>query len=197
MDKCLTRPCAALFSLFITEFDRIFREVEPIDDDADSGLSDSKARRPPRHERADGGRRRSRNSKLFTQSGADKLLEVVSDFDMGGKASLYTMNCLKLTFCTDSPAEEDELTAPSRRHDVPRGASPALSVDDGRRDRHHRHNNLTIDVAMDRASPAPSSQPRSPSNASAASPRHLHAPLRSPGLGLPTSPRDVQSFPRR
>ena len=65
------------------EFDRIFREIDAEEAAEDpiptiQGGTDSQ---PRSRTSSAGGRRRSRNSMLFTQSGADKLLEMVHDLE--------------------------------------------------------------------------------------------------------------------
>lgn len=99
MSQKLTRRLPALLSLFINDFDRIFREVDPVDpEDPDEykvpvvpeedAAQAGKERHRTRSNQESSVRRRSRNSMLFTQSGADRLLELTNDLD--GEQRLFS-----------------------------------------------------------------------------------------------------------
>lgn len=211
--------------MFLNEFDRIFREVdddEPGENDNEAGVDGQAASatggaspRPSSWQSI--GRRRSRNSTLFTQSGADKLLEVVNDLEGERSIGIHLSNTLGSSRGPDilflAATEEEESHSESEQYLSASGSQPARSVspaegynDETIKDNRQRHK-LTIDVTN---ASGHSSQPlqyngnasypaqKSPSIASASSPRHLTTPLRSPGL--PSSPRHIEGYtatPRR
>ena len=207
--------------MFINEFDRIFREI-----DEDEAAEDGETKPQVQDEHApeqssarqrtqsSGARRRSRNSTLFTQSGADRLLEPSSDLDGGSAFRILPKSkcCLTSASPAVAPEEEDAYESES-------GADGGLYQhhnDHSRREgggydeetvKNRRHT-LTVDVTPsdnvsypsgDHWSQQQQGQPKSPSISSASSPRqHLYpnSPLRSPGL--PASPRHAESnFPGR
>ena len=143
------------------------------------------ANRPRQRTYSSGARRRSRNSTLFTQSGADRLLEMTSDLESapeGEEDAGY-----------DSPSDNERLRAYQPSPDMHREGEDTITAK-------HRHK-LTIDVTASDGERGGGSSSRSdlgqksPSIASASSPRHLHAghgALRSPGL--PISPRHAETF---
>ena len=178
-----------MFSLFIVEFDRIFREVDA--EEAEHDLSGSEAThtpadRPRQRTHSSGARRRSRNSTLFTQSGADRLLEMTSDLEVSPEGEEDAGE--------DSPSDNERLRAYQPSPDMQRDRDGEDTIT-----ARHRHK-LTIDVTGSDGERGGSSSrsdlgQRSPSINSASSPRHLQAgngPLRSPGL--PTSPRHTETF---
>lgn len=184
--------------MFINEFDRIFREID-VDDDQGIG---AEAAEPTSRIRERSGssaghaRRRSRNSMLFMQSGADKLLEQMGDGDLDGDAEEAIFG----------PQLIERGQAAFRSHSSNNDANTSASDEDTIRQQ-NRHK-LTIDITS-----APSharhghsangnhGQPqKSPSVNSASSPRMLYAdnngPLRSPGAP-PISPRHGEGLLRK
>lgn len=191
--------------MFINEFDRIFREIDIEEDDeleqeqhAAAVQSDTNARSRQRSDSSSGrARRRSRNSTLFTQSGADRLLESMGDGDAGEDAEEALF---------DPRLVERGHAAFGRANGGSTGHATTSGHTDEDTIRQHNRHKLTIDVT---SAPSPARHPtnghhgqpqKSPSAQSAASPRMLYPEntnaLRSPGAS-PVSPRHGEGLLRK
>jgi len=194
----------ALFSLFINEFDRIFREIDDTEDlEADQELvqPDLSARSRERSDSSSGrARRRSRNSTLFMQSGADKLLESLNDQENGlydGEETIF---------------DDAQLDGNERQENGFRSNHSQASIEEDTTIRQHQQQNrhkLTIDITTvpsparpaanhsNRSDQQPQKSPSVNSSIAASSPRLLYPdnPLRSPGVAPPISPRHAGRAP--
>jgi hypothetical protein len=127
---------------------------------------------------------------LFTQSGADKLLEMVHDLEGASRFFGSPIDIESSLLCIADAPEEDEQGSQSENELMRnyRSASPAYSNEEHARERHKQKLTIDVNERLNRSELVP----HSPSVASSTSPRHLNAPLRSPGL--PTSPRHTEGF---
>jgi hypothetical protein len=195
-----------LFSLFINEFDRIFREIDDTDEaeaEPEPVQPDPTARSRARSDSSSGrARRRSRNSTLFMQSGADRLLESLNDQENNYNAEEPISDAQYIDHERQGAGFKSNASKPSEEDTTIR-----------QRPHHQQQQNrhqLTIDIISAPSPARPSGtatrdrneyqaqkSPSGHSSIATPSPRMLYPdnPLRSPGVAPPISPRHANRAP--